>query len=90
MEKEMHKPTYFTLFATKGNRRRMRVIIALGFVSSSCQIPVRELIVAVSSLNGVGTGLSATISISFWKCVSSPSGCDWRLTVPSVCGRDTS
>ncbi|KAG9006696.1 hypothetical protein FRB94_014147 [Tulasnella sp. JGI-2019a] len=33
MEKELSKPSYIQLFATKGNRRRMRVIIALGFFS---------------------------------------------------------
>lgn len=33
MEKEMATPTYLSLFATRGNLRRMRIIIALGFVS---------------------------------------------------------
>ncbi|KAG8856603.1 hypothetical protein FRB96_006363 [Tulasnella sp. 330] len=33
MEKELEQPSYIRLFATKGNRRRMRIIVALGFFS---------------------------------------------------------
>ena len=58
MERELTLPSYRTLFATRGNIRRMRVIIALGFVSPPAEVRLYVLmnIEQFSQWSGNGLG----------------------------------